>query len=238
MANNKFKEGPGGRLVRAQADATRVNFDPRPKGPYIVQYDKIDILNPNDWKYGIVKGLKKANTMLGGDIERGGYDKESYSDVMNRLEQTPGTLQNVIKEAELPTIPSPIAAPVNVGIKAYNAARPYINRGAAAVGEVALDPANFFGGRIIKGVGQGLKLASQIPNISARAAQVLQGTGVAAPWINRAKDVGEIVGQYIGYPTKPKFNQDVIRREEEKSLSPSQKEFLQKISRYNFGNVK
>ena len=230
MADNKFMEGPGGRLQRAQADATKVNRDPRPKGPYIVMYDKIDYTNPFDWKLGVVKGLKKANTMLGGDIERTGYDRESYSDLINRLEQTPGTIQHTIKKVPIPNIPSTFAGPANLAINAFNYVRPGVNRSAAAVGEEVLDPLNWPpAGRFAK---FGLNLASKIANMPAKAAKALKILGSAAPWLEKGKDAFDVAQEYIKYPTKPKF------RQEEQEMTPQQKEFLQKLSEYKFGNVK
>jgi hypothetical protein len=229
MADN-FQNGPGGRLIKAQADATSVNRDPRPNGPYIVQYDKIDWANPFDWKLGVVKGLKKANTFFGGDIERTGYDRESYSDLINRLEQTPGTVQNAIQKVPIPRIPSPLAGPANLAIGALNTVRPSINRGAAAVGEEALDPLNWIpAGRAAK---TGFTLASNIANMPQKAAKVLKFLGNASPWVDRISDASDVVNQYLEYPTKPKFEK------KEKEMTPQQKEFLQKLSGYNFGNVK
>ncbi len=230
MADNRFLQGPGGRLQIAQADATRVNRDSRPDGPYIAMYDKIDYTNPFEWKLGVVKGLKKVNTMLGGDIERTGYDRESYSDVINRLEQTPGTIQHTIKKVPIPNIPSYFAGPANLAINAFNSVRPGINRGAAAVGEEVLDPLNWPpAGKFAK---FGLNLASQIANMPSKAVKALKILGNAAPWLEKGKDVSDVAAQYINYPTKPKF------RQEEKEMTPQQKEFLQKLSQYNFGNVK
>jgi hypothetical protein len=231
MADKNFKGGPGGRLIKAQADATAVNQDPRPNGPYIVQYDKIDWTNPFDWKLGVVKGLKKANTILGGDIERTGYDRESYSDLINRLEQTPGTIQNAIKNAPIPNIPSPFVGPANLAINAFNVVRPSVNRGAAAVGEEALDPLNWPPiGRAAKA---GLISASNIANIPRRTAQVLRVLGKSAPWVDRISDATDVVNQYLEYPTKPKFQKPSTQK-----LTPQQKDFLEKISGYNFANVK
>jgi hypothetical protein len=231
MAQNNFNNGPGGRLVRAQADATNVNRDPRPNGPYIVQYDKIDWTNPFDWKLGVVKGLKKANTMLGGDVERTGYDRESYSDVINRLEQTPGTIQNAIKTVPIPNIPSPFAGTANLAISAFNAVRPSVNRGAAAVGEEVLDPLNWAPiGRAAK---TGLIAASNIANVPKRAAQVIKVLGNAAPWVDRISDASDVVNQYLEYPTKPKFQKESTQR-----LTPQQSDFLKKLSQYNFSNGK
>jgi hypothetical protein len=233
MANN-FQNGPGGRLVKAQADATSVNRDPRPNGPYIVQYDKIDWANPFDWKLGVVKGLKKANTFFGGDIERTGYDRESYGDVINRLEQTPGTVQYLAKNApKIPNIQSPLAGPANVGINALNAiVGPGNNRGAAAVGEVVLDPVNYMVGAAARGLQLGLPAVSQMANLGPKAAQALKTIGNAAPWVDRGNDVAEGVTEYRKYPTKPKFEK------KEKEMTPQQKEFLEKLSRYRFANVK
>lgn len=221
-------------FLEARKDATSVNLDPRPKGPYIVQYDKTDLLNPFDYKYEIVKGLKKANTMLGGDIERGGYEKESYGDVINRLEQTPGTLQHSIKNfSGIPNIPSPLAAPANLGINAFNAVvGPKNNRVAAAVGEVALDPVNYMIGAAARGLQFGMPAISQMANLGPKAAQVLKNIGNAAPWLDRGGDVVETTTEYNKYPTKPKFEK------KEKEITPQEKEFLQKLSGYNFGIVK
>jgi len=224
-------------LLEARKDATRVNFDPRPKGPYIIQYDKTDLLNPFDWKYEVVKGLKKANSLLGGDIERGGYEKESYSDLINRLEQTPGTIQHSIKNFKgIPNIPSPLAGPANVGINALNAVvgvvGPKNNRGAAAVGEVVLDPINYMVGAAAKGLQLGMPAISQMANLGPRVAQALKTIGNAAPWADRGGDVVEGVIEYNKYPTKPKFEK------KEKEMTPQQKEFLKKLSGYNFANVK
>ena len=234
MADNNFKGGPGGRLIKAQADATSVNRDPRPKGPYIVQYDKTDLLNPFDWKYEVVKGLKKANTLLGGDIERGGYEKESYSDLINRLEQTPGTVQHVAKNFRgIPNIPSPLAGPVNLGINALNAViGPGNNRGAASVGEVVLDPVNYMIGAAARGLQLGLPAVSQMANLGPKATQALRTIGNSAPWLDKGGDVVEVGMEYNKYPTKPKFEK------KEKQITQQQKEFLQKLSGYNFGNVK
>lgn len=231
MADNKFNSGPGGRLLKAQADATMVNRDPRPNGPYIAQYDKIDYMNPFEWKLGVVKGLKKINTALGGDIERTGYDRESYGDLINRLEQTPGTIQNAIKTVNIPTVPSPIAGPLNFGINAVNAVRPSINRTAAAVGEEALDPLNWIpAGRAAK---TGLNIISNMAKIPPRVAKLIRVIGNSAPWVDKASDTYDVVNEYLDYPTKPKFH-----KENEQKLTPQQNEFLNKISKYNFGNVK
>lgn len=221
-------------LLEARKDATRVNFDPRPKGPYIIQYDKTDLLNPFDWKYEVVKGLKKANSLLGGDIERGGYEKESYGDLINRLEQTPSTLQNSIKNfSGIPNIPSPLAGPANLGINALNAVvGPKNNRGAAAVGEVVLDPINYMVGAAAKGLQLGMPAISQMANLGPRAAQALKTIGNSAPWVDRGNDVAEGVTEYNKYPTKPKFEK------KEKEMTLQEREFLQKLSRYNFANVK
>ena len=231
MADNKFKGGPGGRLVQAQADATSVIRDPRPKGPYIVQYDKIDYTNPFDLDLAVVKGLKKANTLLGGDVERTGYDRESYGDVINRLEQTPGSLQNNIKIApKIPNIPSPLAGPVNLGINAINFVRPGVNRVAAASGDVVLDPINRI--PVGKSAKLGLYMASGISGLPRKVASGMRSLGVAAPWIDRGSDVVQGVKEYMNYSKKPKF------QKKEREMTPKQKEFLQKISSYNFGNVK
>ena len=221
-------------LLEARKDATRVNFNQRPKGPYIIQYDKIDLLNPFDYKYEVVKGLKKANSLLGGDIERGGYEKESYGDLINRLEQTPGTTQYIVKNFKgIPNIPSPFAGPVNLGINALNAVvGPKNNRGAAAVGEVVLDPINYMVGAAAKGLQLGMPAISQMVNLGPRVTQALKTIGNAAPWADRGGDVVEGVTEYNKYPTKPKFEK------KEKEVTPQEKEFLQKLSRYNFGIVK
>jgi hypothetical protein len=232
MADNSFSQGPGGRLLRAQADATSVGRDARPNGPYIVQYDKIDWTNPFDWKMGVVKGLKKANTMLGGDIERTGYDRESYSDLINRLEQTPGTAQNVLKSApKIPNIPSSFAGPANMAINVFNAVRPFVNRGSAAVGDVVLDPVNR--APVGKAAKYGLTLASNVANMPKRAAKILSVLGQYSPLADAGGDVVEAIGEYKKYPTKPKFF-----REQPQDLTPQQNDFLKKISQYNFANVK
>jgi hypothetical protein len=195
-----------------------------------IEYDKIDYLNPFDYKYVVTKGLKKANAFLGGNIERGGYDRESYSDLINRLEQTPGTFQYWIKNGpKIPTINHPILSPINFGIHTLNAAKDVdANRKAAALGDVVLDPINRVPvGRMAKFGLHGVANFVQTLPRGAKAAQRLMNLGSAAPYVDLAGDVAESADSYIEYPNKPRF--------EPKKMTPQQKEFLQKLSEYNFG---
>lgn len=218
MADNKFSEGPGGRLQRAQADATRVAERAREPiipgrmlpaveitAPAIVEYDKINYLNPFDWKYAATLGLKQiASRRFGNDIERGGPKRESYSDLINRLEQTPGTLQNRLKNSE----------------------NSHVNRRAAAIGDVLLDPLNRVPiGRYLK---KGAAFLAPFVTNANRSKRLLQ-LGNAAPYIDAGGDIIEGVESYGNYPDKPRFYP---------GLTPQQEDVLQKISQYNFGNVK
>jgi hypothetical protein len=53
--------------------------------------------------------------------------------------------------------------------------------------------------------------------------------GNTAPWVDRGKDVAEGGNSYLEYENKPRYNQE---------LSPQQREFLKRISQYNFSNMK
>lgn len=205
MADNKFKNGPGGRLVQAQADNTRVDFDPRPKGPQIVEYDEINYANPFDWKLGLVKGLKKANTLLGGNIEQGGYNRESYGDLIDRLKRTPGTIQNTINN--------------NPALKSTG-----INEAAAYAGETVLDPVNKIPvGKLSR---LGIMIAATRKKVPEKSAWVLRQMAGAGPYIIKGNEVYQSAQNIMN----PKEREDV--------MTPQQKEFVKKLSGYNFGNVK
>jgi hypothetical protein len=249
MANN-FQNGPGGRLVKALSDTTRVDSGVAPsvypgkmlpevvveapaakKGPVV--YDEINYLNPFDYKYVVTNGLKTLNTLAGGTIERGGHKRESYSDLTNRLEQTPGTLQYFIKNSSrLPYVNGPLSGPANFGIGAINLAKDIdFNRTAAAVGDVVLDPVNRFPlGRLAKyGLKGAANLLSKFPSRAAAAKRMLM-LGNAAPYVDAAGDVIEGAESYSDYKDKPRY--------EPKEMTPKQEEFLKKLSGYNFGIVK
>jgi hypothetical protein len=187
---------PGKMLPEVVVEAPAAKKEP-------VLYDETNYLNPFDWKYAVTKRLKMFNTIDGGNIERDGRNRETYSDLISRLEQTPGTLQYGLKNT------------------------PYINSAAGAIGDVLLDPFN----RVPLGVGAkyGLHFLSKFPSRAA-AQKILLGLGDAAPYIDSGLDVIEGVESYNDYPNKPRF--------EPKKMTPQQKEFLQKLSEYNFGNVK
>lgn len=250
MADNNFQNGPGGRLIKALSDATTVNRPPDPVvSPYPgkmlpevvveaakkepVAYDEINYLNPFDYKYVVTKGLKKLNTLAGGTIERGGHERESYSDLISRLEQTPGTLQYLIKNSsKLPYLSGPFSGTANIGIGAFNLAKDYdINRLAAAAGDVVMDPINRFpAGRLAKyGLTGAANLISKFPSRAALAKRMLM-LGNAAPYVDAAGDAIEAVESYSDYKDKPRY--------EPKEMTPQQQEFMKKLSQYNFGNVK
>lgn len=195
-----------------------------------IKYDEINYLNPFDSKYVVTKLLKKANTALGGNIEKGGYNRESYSDLISRLEQTPGTLQNSIKNTpnipNVPNLPFAIAAPVNLGINAFNTVRPEVNRVAAATGDVVLDPVNWVpAGRAVKGVLKGAASLINVPKLTKR----LNVIANASPYIDRGLDVLEAGESYANYDDKPRISQPVVE-----DLTPEQKKLLEKVSKYNF----
>lgn len=202
-----------------------------------IKYDEINYLNPFDSKYAVTKALKKANTALGGNIEKGGYNRESYSDLISRLERTPGTIQNEIQKGPIPNISappfaSPIVDPANLAINAFNVIRPNFNRAAAAVGDVALDPANRIPvGRAAKTLFKGASTLAGSVN-SARAAKLAKGLEFlsdVSPTVDNASDVIEIANSYSNYTDKPKTPQPVVE-----DLTPEQKRFLEKASKYNF----
>jgi hypothetical protein len=87
-------------------------------------------------------------------------------------------------------------------------------------------------GAAAKGLQFGMPAISQMFNLGPTATQALKTIGNAAPWLDRGGDVVETGIEYNKYPTKPKFEK------KEKEITPQQKEFLQKLSSYNFGNVK
>jgi hypothetical protein len=229
MPNNNFKGGPGGRLVKAQADATKVEKQfpiiVNPAFPPGVMLEPVEVVAPSNKTYypkpyfpeqdtiqmnlkGFVNNLKQINKDLGGNIWKGGNKNETYSDVISRLEQTPGTLQYKLKN----TFPN-------------------VNRIAAATGDVVLDPLNRvpFGRMAKYGLHGVANFVKTLP-MGAKAAQKLMMFGNAAPYIDLAGDAAEAVDLHIDYPNKPRINFE--------TMTPQQKEFLQKLSEYNFGIVK
>jgi hypothetical protein len=160
MAGIKFGDGPGGRLIKSQSDATKVEkqlpvmgnpaFPPgvmlnpvevvaqanKPKG----KINYWDIFDADSYTYGPINFLKGANTLLGGNVAKNGHERETYSDVISRLEQTPGTIQNKIKNIAplVQPVPSPFAGMSNLAISTV----PYTNRTSAATGDIVFDPIN------------------------------------------------------------------------------------------------
>jgi hypothetical protein len=193
-----------------------------------VEYDKINYLNPFDSKYAVTKALKKINTLAGGNIEKGGYNRETASDLISRLEQTPSTIQNSIKNAQpipnAPNLPFGVSAPVNFAVNAFNnVISPRTNQTAAALGDVILDPVNVApAGRLAKKGLQGA--ASLIPTTFPKVAQRLRVLAGAAPWIDRGGNVVEGVESYNDYTKKPV----------PKDLTGEQKELLSKLIKYKF----
>jgi hypothetical protein len=195
----------------------------------VAEYDKINYLNPFDSKYAVTKALKKINTLAGGNIEKGGYNRETASDLISRLERTPGTIQNSIKNAppipNAPNLPFGVSAPVNFAVNAFNnVVSPRTNQTAAALGDVILDPVNVApAGRWAK---KGLQGAASLVSMTPRVAQRLRVLAGAAPWVDRGGNVVEGAESYIDYSKKPV----------PKDLSPQQKEMLLQLARYRFQN--
>ena len=139
----------------------------------------IDYANPEDWNLIAPMLLKKANTAIGGNIERGGNDRENYSDLMWRLAHTRGTPQHYL-----------------------HGTYPNVNKYAGVAGDVILDPVNVAPiGRWAK---TGLKGAATLAQASGASKQArnLNILGDAAPWLDRAGDFYSAVKSYMGYGKK------------------------------------
>jgi len=139
----------------------------------------IDYANPEDWSLIAPMLLKKANTAIGGNIERGGNDRESYSDLMWRLAHTRGTAQHYL-----------------------HGTYPNVNKYAGVGGDVILDPVN------VAPIGRGAKAllkgasAAVMASGATRQARNLNILGETAPWIDRAGDFYSAVKSYMGYGKK------------------------------------
>jgi hypothetical protein len=133
-------------------------------------------------------------------------------------------MKNTPNIPNVPNLPFAIAAPVNLGINTFNTVRPEINRVAAASGDVVLDPVN----RVPVGKGAKAILQRAAPLVASipRKAKALQMLANASPYIDKAGDAVEAGESYVDYTKKPV----------PQGLSLQQKQMLNNLIKYNFGN--